>query len=163
MRYAQYFFLIVLILATFSVAATTKDGGFPFLHNVNLMFHEAGHMILLPFGEFVHFLGGTIGQLAIPIIAGLAFLRQGSMFSASVMLWWFGENFADISVYAADARAQAIPLIGGEHDWTYILGKLGLLQYDTMIGNGFWMLGVMLMTGAILLGFYSIKKYSPIG
>lgn len=41
----------------------------------------------------------------------------------------------------ADARARALPLLTvGDtdnviHDWAYLFGRLGLLQYDTAIGR----------------------------
>jgi hypothetical protein len=34
-----------------------------------------------------------------------------------------------VSVYIADAPVQALPLIGGEHDWAYLLGSRG---FDAM-------------------------------
>ena len=37
---------------------------------VNLAFHEAGHLFLAPFGETLHYLGGTLGQLAVPFVLG---------------------------------------------------------------------------------------------
>jgi hypothetical protein len=112
-----------------------------FLHNVNLPFHEAGHLIFSPFGAWVGSLGGTLGQLLMPTVCGIALLYQRQdMFGGSVCLWWFGQNFLDIAPYMADARAGQLPLLGGNfghsspygfHDWEFILGELGLLAYDT--------------------------------
>ena len=62
------------------------------LHNVNLIFHEAGHIIFGIFGEFVGFLGGALGQLIVPLIFVVAFFMKRQLFSSLVMLWWFGEN-----------------------------------------------------------------------
>lgn len=36
-----------------------------FMHRINLAFHEAGHIIFIPFGWFMTKLGGTPGQLLI--------------------------------------------------------------------------------------------------
>ena len=47
----------------------------------------------------------------------------------------------NIGVYAADARAHRLPLLGGNkvyHDWTYLLGETGLLNYDQVIGEIFY-------------------------
>ena len=110
-----------------------------FLHNVNLPFHEAGHVIFGVFGQFIGSLGGTLGQLLVPVICGIALLRRHDTFGASVCLWWFGENFLDIAPYMADARAGELPLLGGNygksspygfHDWEFILGETGLLAWD---------------------------------
>jgi len=38
----------------------------PFMHLVNLPFHEAGHIIFKAFGRFIIFLGGCLGQLLMP-------------------------------------------------------------------------------------------------
>ena len=45
-----------------------------FVDGANLLFHEAGHLILRPFGDWLQFLGGTLGQLAFPIAADFAAL-----------------------------------------------------------------------------------------
>src|SRR5258705_269533 len=39
-----------------------------FLHLVNLPFHEAGHYIFLPLGEFMTILGGSLMQVIVPIV-----------------------------------------------------------------------------------------------
>jgi hypothetical protein len=113
------------------------------LHHVNLPFHEAGHVVFGIFGSFIRSLGGTLGQLLMPIICAAALLRtRGDTFGASVCLWWFGQNFLDIAPYMADARAGRLPLLGGNfgrsspygfHDWEYILGETGLLAHDTTL------------------------------
>ena len=91
------------------------------------------------FGQFIGSLGGTLGQLLVPVICGIALLRRHDTFGASVCLWWFGENFLDIAPYMADARAGELPLLGGNygksspygfHDWEFILGETGLLAWD---------------------------------
>src|SRR5438309_8047992 len=55
-----------------------RDGslGSNFLHLVLLPFHEAGHVIFRPFGTFIMILGGSLGQLLMPIVAGVALLVQ---------------------------------------------------------------------------------------
>jgi hypothetical protein len=133
-----------------------------FLHQINLPFHEAGHIVFLPFGDFMHSLGGTLGQLLMPVICGIALLwsRQDT-FGASLCLWWFGENFLDIAPYIADARAGVLPLIGGNigkaapygfHDWEFILGETGLLHYDKTFGAISLNVGRGIMFAAMLWG-----------
>ena len=39
-----------------------------FLHLINLLFHEAGHIIFSPFGQFMTMLGGSLMQVLVPIV-----------------------------------------------------------------------------------------------
>lgn len=49
-----------------------------------------------------------------------------------------------------DARAQALPLVGGgEHDWTEIFGRFGVLAHDVGIGNSVRLLGLALAVYAL--------------
>lgn len=116
-----------------------------FMHAINLPFHEAGHVVFGVFGEFIGSLGGTLGQLLIPIICGIALLRtSGDTFGASLCTAWFGQNWLDIAPYMADARAGELLLLGGNygqsspygfHDWEFILGETGLLAYDRVLAT----------------------------
>jgi hypothetical protein len=86
-----------------------------FMHLVNTPFHEAGHMILMPLGwSFLTSLGGSLGQIAFPlIVAGALLIKNRDPFGASIGLWWVGQSFMDLSPYIADARALQLMLIGG--------------------------------------------------
>lgn len=151
----SYGLLIVLGYLTVKIIMGVD---FLFVHYVDLIFHEAGHMIFMFFGEFVQFLGGTLMQLLIPILCGIYFLRQREYFGATIMLWWLGENFWDVSIYVADARTQALQLIGGEHDWHYLLGELNILAYDQHIGMIIYGLSITIMVTALVLGVVAIQK-----
>ena len=132
------------------------------IDGANLLFHEAGHIFFGVFGEVIGFWGGTWLQLLMPLAIGVAFYCQGQPYSSSVMALWFGENFFGISVYIQDARAQNLPLVGGEiHDWGYLLGKMQLLQHDQLIGNIVWVLGAMIVFLAMAAGlfFSEAKQY----
>jgi hypothetical protein len=119
--------------------------GTSFMHLVNLPFHEAGHIFFRPFGEFVTSLGGTLGQLVMPLICGAVLLvKTRDPFGSAVTLWWFGQNFFDIAPYVNDARSLSLPLVGGNfghsspygfHDWEYLLTESGLLAYDHLIAR----------------------------
>ena len=140
-------FVVVLGVLTFRIATGQE---FILLQGVNLLFHEAGHVLFLFFGRFVHMLGGTLGQLLIPTTVLVAFLRKSDYFGAFFAVWWLGQNFSEISFYVGDARTQQIALIGGEHDWAYLLRELSLLQYDTIIAQVIWISGVAFMVAAVL-------------
>ena len=85
-----------------------------FMHTVDLVFHEAGHVLFIPFGSFMSVLGGSLGQLLMPAAVIFVFLiKQHNPFAASVGLWWFGQSMMDLAPYIADARAGQIMLLGG--------------------------------------------------
>jgi hypothetical protein len=126
--------------------------GGSFMHQINLPFHEAGHLVFSPLGDFMNVLGGSLFQIIIPLVCAVAFVRQEDWFSTAACAWWAGENFVDLGPYVADARALQLPLIGGQtgsevygHDWENILGQLGWLRFDARIGMGFHIVGSIVM------------------
>jgi hypothetical protein len=131
-----------------------------FLHLVHLPFHEAGHVLLSPFGRFLMVLGGSLFQLAIPLVCGGVFLlKNRDPFAASVTLWWAGQSLMDLAPYIADARALQLPLLGGHtgaevegHDWEYLLQATGLINQDVALGRLSFALGALAMLGALAWG-----------
>jgi hypothetical protein len=115
----------------------TDDDGFLFVvDHANLVFHEAGHMIFGILGGTLGLYGGTLGQLAIPLIVGATFWKQRDAIGTSIAGVWFFQNFLNIARYMADARAQILPLVGGgDHDWTNIFSRWGALASDIAIAN----------------------------
>jgi len=138
----------------------SNQAGTTFMHLVNLPFHEAGHVIFRPFGEFITSLGGTLGQLLVPLICLGAFIfYRFDNYAAAVCLWWTGENFLDIAPYINDARSGTLPLIGGNtgrsapygfHDWEYLLTETGLLGYDHQLARAAALAGTALMSAALV-------------
>jgi hypothetical protein len=138
--------------------------GGSFLHNINLPFHEFGHVLFSPFGEFMMILGGSLFQILMPLIAMVCFIVQmRDNFAASIMLWWTGQNFIDVAPYIADAQDRALPLILGMsedyHDWGNLLTMLNALDSAKTIANCSFILGTLIM---ILSGFWGavlLKKF----
>ena len=140
-------------LALYGVYLLAHLGEGSLLDSVDLAIHESGHLVFGPFGEVVGFAGGTIMQLLMPALFVGYFARRGDQHGASVALWWVGQNCANVSIYAADARAQELPLVGGgEHDWFYLLSHFGWLENDQGVGRAFHALAVLLMFGAAAWG-----------
>ena len=107
-----------------------------FVDGANLLFHEAGHIFLSPFGDWLQFLGGTIGQLVFPVGTTWYFWREEKPFEAGICAFWFGENLMNIAHYMADAKAQVLPLVGGGiHDWGWMFGRLGWLNAAERLGG----------------------------
>jgi hypothetical protein len=131
-----------------------------FLHWIHLPFHEAGHTLLLPFGSFLHILGGSLGQLLVPLAVAIAFLRQGNPFAAAFGVWWLGTSCVDLAPYIADARARVLPLLSGVtgqedwegHDWYQLLSRTGTLAWDRTLARAAWAVGALLILGALAWG-----------
>lgn len=138
----------------------TNYTGESFLHLINLPFHEAGHLIFMPFGRFMTILGGTLGQILMPMIClGTFLIKTHDPFGASVALWWTAESLMDIAPYINDARALDLMLIGGVtgketdgHDWNNILTMLNLLEWDHRLAHLTYNIGILLMLGSFLWG-----------
>jgi hypothetical protein len=129
------------------------------MDSVDLPIHETGHLVFAPLGEFLQFLGGTLFQLIMPAAFVVYFARRRDLHAASVALWWVAQNFWNISVYVADARTENLPLVGGgEHDWAYLLGRLGWLKLDHVIARDAWFLGVLAYIIAIGGGLLALTS-----
>ncbi|MBV8465488.1 MAG: hypothetical protein JO218_06055 [Burkholderiales bacterium] len=163
------------------IAYDPIDGeiGSSFLHQINLPFHEFGHVLFRPFGEWMMFLGGSLFQCLWPLIlCGVFLLRERQPFSASLCLWWAGENLLDVAPYIGDARAMDLPLIGEmseedaetrfmRHDWHNILQEIGKLEWDHRLAHLAHFLGAAVMVVAWVWGglwlwrCYRIKELPP--
>ena len=160
--------LVVLIFLAWKVLAQGLsfrggDDVLSFIHGIDLVFHEAGHVIFGFFGEFIAVVGGSLMQVLIPVIATAAFLRTRQWASAAVTLFWTGQSVTDVAIYAADGRARALPLLaeGLIHDWHYILGRLGLLQSAEAVGRLIFVLGALTMLAALaLLGLDALRCWN---
>jgi hypothetical protein len=150
-------------LALFGLRLLLHPDAGSLMDAVDLPIHETGHLVFAPFGEFINVLGGTLFQLIMPSAFVVYFMRRGDRHAASVALWWVGQNFWNISVYAADARTEALPLVGGgEHDWAYLLGRLGWLPHDHVIAHDIWFFGVFAYVVAIGGGLMVLSRPLPV-
>ena len=107
-------------------------GHYTLLDNADLIIHEAGHVFFSLLGPFLRIAGGTLMQILLPAILVGYFYGRHYRFGTQVSLFWLGHNFINISVYAADARARVLPLLGGDragHDWAALLGIVGVFFY----------------------------------
>ena len=153
---------LTLLLAVYGFRLLLHPNGGSLMDSVDLPIHETGHLVFGPFGEFMQFLGGTLFQLLMPAAFVVYFARRNDRHAASIALWWVAQNFWNISVYARDARAQQLPLVGGgEHDWAYLLGRLGWLRHDQTIGHDLWFAGVSLYVIAIVGGLVVLPSPAP--
>ncbi|HVG39672.1 MAG TPA: hypothetical protein VM870_10300 [Pyrinomonadaceae bacterium] len=133
------------------------------LDGVNLVIHEAGHLIFLPFGEFLMIAGGSLFQVIMPSLFVGYFFRREQRFSGSLTLFWVGHSLLNVSVYAGDAVAMQLPLLGGSdsiHDWRYLLERTDLLPHTAFVGNAIRALATLVIMSATILSF-AFAKTNP--
>ena len=106
------------------------DGRLPIVTYVNLGFHEFGHFVTYAFPDMATALAGSIAQLAVPLALGIYFfVFRSDWLAAALCLAWAATSALEVSVYVADAPTEELELIGGSHDWAFILGPDG---YDAL-------------------------------
>jgi ribosomal protein S27AE len=127
-----------------------------FLHRPLLVFHEAGHVVFRPFGEWMTVLGGTLGQLLMPAILGGALLwKNRDPFGAALGLWLLGVSVLDVAPYMYDALEPQLMLLSGStgedggHDWIYLFASVGRLARAQGIGAFTHAVGVAVVLVAI--------------
>ena len=158
-RWARAALVLGLAIWTLQFARTplSDDAMDSFLHLPDLVFHEAGHILFSPLGQFMTVLGGSLLQFLIPVVAVVAFVRQEDTFSASICAWWAGQNLVDLAPYIADARSLSLVLLGGRtgaevegHDWEFILTQLNVTHLDRQIGYASYAFGLAIMVAALV-------------
>jgi len=158
--------VILLGLAVMIVTRglTPSPGGvLAFAHLIDLVFHEAGHVIFGFFGQFLGVLGGSLNQVLIPALCTGYFLRHRQRAAAAVTLFWTGESLADVAIYVADGREMALPLLaeGLTHDWNWILSELSLRNQALPLGRAVFAVAVIVLASAIVLLAIDMLRAPP--
>lgn len=141
--------LFCVAIAYFPLAG----GEVPLLDGVDLGFHELGHMLAMGFGRFVHTLAGSFLQIAVPLGLSAYFVVTRSDFvGGGVCAAWAGTSAYDVATYVADAPFESLPLIGGYHDWAYLLGpsELDALGAAGTIATAIRFCGALCIVAGIL-------------
>jgi hypothetical protein len=134
---------------------------------INMCIHEGGHLLCRAFPEFIHVAAGTAAQLLAPVAAMFILARQQDPFGMTFCFGWLSTNFIGVGVYMADARARELPLVTAEgvgttnatiHDWAYLFGQLGLMEYDTTIGFITRAIGSATMLLALVSGAWILRE-----
>lgn len=121
------------------------------LDDANLALHEAGHPLVGILSSHLSVYGGTLFQIMFPVLFVRHFRQQRHTLGWVGSLVWLGENLMNVGRYMKDARAQQLPLVGGgDHDWTEIFSRWGLLASDVRIGNTVRLLGLCIVTYALV-------------
>lgn len=161
-----YRFPLLLVLAWLFLGYAGDPDHTTLFYGLTLGFHEMGHAFFSWFGHrILTAAGGTIFQLAVPLAAALyLLLAQRDPFGGTVGTFWLGTALVDAGRYAADARAQALPLVSpfgpvdpGSHDWTVLLMKFGVLSRDQAIGGALHDLGMVTMVASLGAGAWILR------
>lgn len=148
--------LLLLVWSIYFVRAGLdwEKIGSSFLHNINLPFHEFGHVFFRPFGETLTILGGSLFQILLPFGITLLFVyRQKDPFGGSVTLWWCGQNWVDLAPYIDDAPYRSLPLTTGNesgHDWGNLLTVWNALDQAHNLALLSRRIGIFIMFLALL-------------
>lgn len=130
---------------------------------LDLGVHELGHIVFMPFGQWLGVAGGSLAQLLAPAFGAWQFLRQRDYFGAAFALGWLGESLANLSVYIGDARKQELPLanlFGGDslHDWNFLLDSLNRLAQDQVYARRVQFFAIVCVVLYLWLGGWLVWK-----
>lgn len=166
--YVRAGFLLLLAAYGVHLAALDVSSGEIYgslLHYPTVPIHEFGHVLFMPFGEFLHLLGGSLFQVGLPLaFGGILLVKNRDPFAASVTLWWSGVELMDVAPYVYDAwQPQLVLLTGrtgdtGAHDFIDVLGDLGLLRRAQGIGYGVHHAGALVAGAALAWGAYVVWR-----
>lgn len=135
------------------------------MYMINFCVHEVSHILFIFLPPILTALAGSFGEVSFTILLLVAAIRAKSYFVAVFAGLWVMLGFISAGVYMADAKAQALPLIGpGDtviHDWNFIFTKLGWLDASVFIGSTVRGVGVAIGAMSLFFGVYLIyAKYS---
>ena len=153
----------LVLIAIYAVVRVTNPEHWDPLDDLNLAVHEAGHLVFSAFGETMTILGGSLFQVIVPAVFVGYFARTRQRYAAAVTMAWVGVSLLNVSRYIGDARAQQLPLLGGEdsiHDWWYLLINWDLLPSDLVIARWVHFLGVVAFLSAGIGGFMTLRARS---
>ncbi len=120
------------------------------LDHANLALHEAGHPIVGILSDRLAVYGGTLFQLLFPALFIRHFWYQRQSMGWAACTVWLGASIMNVARYMQDARAQVLPLVGGgDHDWTEIFSRWGVLGADVRIGSVVKLLGLCIVAYAV--------------
>lgn len=142
------------LLVLFGWNAFVRGVRVPLLGWIDLAIHEAGHVFAFPLPDIGMAVMGSGLQVAMPLLFAVVFwMRERDVLGTALTLGWAGTSFQDASVYIADAPYQRLQLIGGEHDWAWVLGPRGVdqLALADELARTAWLTGLLLWTAGLAL------------
>lgn len=124
----------------------------PILAYVDLGFHELGHFLTYWLPDPLTAMAGSVTQVAVPFgLAAYFYLFQSDRAASGLCLGWAGTSAADAARYVADAPYERLELLGGDHDWAFVL-----FETDLMHMAGTFAMLVRLAGWLMLLGGFAL-------
>jgi len=156
----------VAIIIALAWATLATHGWVPILSPFDLVIHEIGHVLFAWTPTLLMQMGGSITQVALPLVIAACFWWRRDDFAVIVLLAWAAESLNNVSIYVADAQDMVLSLVGDDgsgagHDWHNILGTLGRLESTDAIANAVRTASVCLFIvalGLAALGFYRARR-----
>ncbi|MCG8418656.1 MAG: protein kinase [Proteobacteria bacterium] len=151
---------VVLVIGLLTVAIAVFGTERVLIDQIDNALHKLGYRLFASAGYTVQLLGGTIVQLALPLLLALILLWREYRFAAVVCLWWLGENLIHIARYVADAPVGLrMPIVGGTNTWTHLLSDWWLLGKATEIARVVHLTGLAVMLAMFaLLVYWSVRR-----
>ena len=144
------FYLLVLFFLAVHFGQPTL------LDNLHLVTHEAGHLLFGWLGETLGLWGGTLLQLLVPALLGIAFVARREIPGVVFCIFAFFHSLSGVAIYMSDALRRELPLVTvgapadeADHDWVRIFSQLGVLPHAIEIGNLFRLIAWMGMLAMV--------------
>jgi hypothetical protein len=151
-----------LVLLAFTLVADVRV---PVLAYVDLGIHELGHMLTFWMPPLLTAMAGSILQVMVPV--GLALYFWGTQHdrpAAGLLFGWAATSAYDAARYIADAPYERLPLLGGDHDWAFVLFEVDQMErasaYATTAQLVAW---GMLLGGVALLASRYVREWRRTG
>jgi len=144
--------ILLGIIVFFSFQLLTQDPPWILLDAMNLVIHEAGHIVFMIFGKFIEILGGSLLQIIVPISFVVYFLLKEEYPGVFFSIFWLGDSVINVATYMADARVRQLPLIadGLIHDWNWLFTEMNILSKAETIGSIFFYCGAVFLIISIV-------------
>jgi hypothetical protein len=154
-----FVYLYIQILGWSQDSSNLLLGG---LYFIEFGVHEASHIVTAWLPQIICAAAGSIGEMSFTILIAVAAWREKSYFALSFALLWVMLAMNSAGIYMADARAQKLQLIGlgpePRHDWNFVFGQLGWLDWDTVIGGSVRFVGDVVGLVGLAIGLILIIK-----
>jgi hypothetical protein len=140
----------LVFVAVIGLFALRRPEGVPVLNLVNLGFHELGHLVTYPFPDLITAAMGSITQVLVPTgLAAYFWWLRRDVVGAGVCLGWAGTSAVEWARYVADAPYERLALIGGDHDWAFILFELDQLDRAAAYATAIRVVGALLVLAGL--------------
>ena len=137
--------IVVGLVAAFSLYLMIWRPAFSPFDWINVLVHETGHLVFLPFANTAATAGGSILQVGLPLLLALAYLAQDDQFGASISVWWLGQSLTFLATYIGTSREGAVEFFRASADWDQIHVWLGTQYQPSALAGWAVNIGIALM------------------